>query len=173
MCVGVIALAALYKNQEGKAWLDRLILRLPLFGPLLFRLELARLTRTLGALMKSGLPVITAMEITQRVIQNSLIAEAMSDIRDSVHKGDNIADAVRTTGLFPPVVYHLIATGQMSGNIEDGLIDIAEMYDTEVETAVRTLTSLLEPIILLVMGGVVAFIVLAILLPIFEINQAL
>jgi general secretion pathway protein F len=173
LCAGVIAIAALYKNQEYKTKLDRLTLRLPLFGPLLFRLELARLTRTLGALLKSGLPVITAMEITQRVIQNSLIAQAMSDIKDSVQKGDNMADAVRTTGLFPPVVYHLIATGQMSGNIEDGLIEIAEMYDGEVQTAVRTLTSLLEPVILLVMGGVVAFIVMAILLPVFEINQAL
>jgi general secretion pathway protein F len=172
-CAGIIALAALHKNQEGKARLDRVILKVPLFGPLLFRLELARLTRTLGALMKSGLPIITAMEITQRVVQNTLIAQALSDIRDAVHKGENIADAVRTTGLFPPVVYHLIATGQMSGNIEDGLIEIAEMYDAEVQTSVRTLTSLLEPIILLVMGGVVAFIVMAILLPVFEINQAL
>ena len=173
LCAGVIALAALYKNQEYRTMLDRFTLRLPLFGPLLFRLELARLTRTLGALMKSGLPVMAAMDITQRVVQNSLIARALSDIKDSVQKGDNIADAVRTTGLFPPVVYHLIATGLMSGNFEDGLIEIAEMYDGEVQTAVRTLTSLLEPIILLVMGGVVAFIVMAILLPIFEINQAL
>jgi len=173
LCAGTIALAAFAKNSEGKARLDRVVLRLPLFGPLLFRLELARLTRTLGALMKSGLPVMTAMEIAQRVVQNSLIAQAMSDIRESVHKGDNIADAVRTTGIFPPVVYHLIATGQMSGNIEDSLIEIAEMYDAEVQASVRTLTSLLEPVILLVMGGVVAFIVLAILLPVFEINQAL
>jgi len=170
---GVIGIAALWKSPEGKVWVDRVVLKLPLFGPLLFRLELARLTRTLGALMKSGLPVMSAMEITQRVIQNSLIAEAMKTIRESVHKGENIAGAMRATGLFPPVVYHLIATGQMSGNIEDGLIDIAEMYDGEVEAAVRTLTSLLEPVILLVMGGIVTFIVLAILLPIFEINQAL
>jgi general secretion pathway protein F len=173
LCAGVIALVALYRSGAGKTWIDRVVLRLPLFGPLLFRLELARLTRTLGALMKSGLPVIPAMEITQRVIQNSLIAKAMDDIKEAVHQGDNIADAVRTTGLFPPVVYHLIATGQMSGNIEDGLIEIAEMYDAEVETAVRTLTSLLEPAILLLMGGIVAFIVLAILLPVFEINQTL
>ncbi|HSW02349.1 MAG TPA: type II secretion system F family protein [Sedimentisphaerales bacterium] len=172
-CAAVIGLAALRRNREGKAWLDRIVLKLPLFGPLLFRLELARLTRTLGTLMKSGLPVMAAMEITQRVIQNSLIAEAMKTIRESVHKGDNIAGAMKTTGLFPPVVYHLIATGQMSGNIEDGMIDIAEMYDGEVEASVRTLTSLLEPVILLVMGGIVTFIVLAILLPIFEINQAL
>ena len=173
LCAALVALAAFCKSSEGKAWLDRTVLRLPLFGPLLFRLELARLTRTLGALMKSGLPVITAMEITQRVIQNSLIAQALRAIRDSVQKGDNIAEAVRTTGLFPPVVYHLIATGQLSGNLEDSLLEIAEIYDAEVQTAVRTLTSLLEPVILLVMGGAVAFIVLAILLPVFEINQAL
>jgi len=172
-CAAVIGLATLRRNREGKAWLDHIVLKLPLFGPLLFRLELARLTRTLGTLMKSGLPVMAAMEITQRVIQNRLIAEAMKAIRESVQKGDNIAAAMKTTGLFPPVVYHLIATGQMSGNIEDGLIDIAEMYDGEVEVSVRTLTSLLEPVILLVMGGIVTFIVLAILLPIFEINQAL
>lgn len=173
LCAGTIAIAAFHKSGEGKARLDRVVLRLPLFGPLLFRLELARLTRTLGALMKSGLPVITAMEITERVIQNTLIAKAMREVRESVLKGDNVADAVRTTGMFPPVVYHLLATGQMSGNMEDGLIEIAEMYDAEVQTAVRTLTALLEPVILLIMGGVVAFIVLAILLPIFEINQAL
>jgi len=173
LCAGAIGSAALYRSREGRTRMDRVILRLPLFGPLLFRLELARLTRTLGALMKSGLPVITAMEITQRVIQNSLIARAMGEIKDSVQTGSNVAEAVRTTGLFPPVVYHLIATGQMSGNIEDGLIEIAEIYDAEVQTTVRTLTTLLEPIILLAMGGVVAFIVLAILLPVFEINQAL
>jgi len=172
-CAVIIGIVALYKSREGKVWVDRITLRLPLFGPLLFRLELARLTRTLGTLMKSGIPVITAMEITQRVIQNSLISDAMQAIKESVHKGESVADAVRITGLFPPVVYHLIATGQMSGNIEDGLIDIAEMYDAEVETTVRTLTSLLEPIILLMMGGIVGFIVLAILLPVFEINQAL
>lgn len=173
LCAVVVGGTALYKSREGKAWADRVCLRLPLFGPLLFRLELARLTRTLGCLMKSGIPVITAMEITQRVIQNSRVAGAMDAIKDSVQKGQSIADAVRTTGMFPPVVYHLIATGQMSGNIEDGLIDIARMYDEEVEASVRTLTSLLEPLILLAMGGIVAFIVLAILLPIFEINQAL
>jgi general secretion pathway protein F len=172
-CAAVIGLVAWYKSREGKIRADRVILRLPLFGPLLFRLELARLTRTLGTLMKSGIPVITAMEITQRVIQNTLIADAMKAIRESVQKGESVADAVRITGIFPPVVFHLLSTGQMSGNIEDGLIDIAEMYDTEVETTVRTLTSLLEPVILMVMGAVVGFIVLAILLPVFEINQAL
>jgi general secretion pathway protein F len=173
LCALVLGLVALSRSTAGKARLNRLVLRLPLFGPLLFRLELARLTRTLGALMQSGLPVLTAMEITERVVQNTLIAQALRDIREAVHKGDAIADAVRTTGLFPPVVYHLLATGQLSGTIEESLLEIATMYDGEVQSSVRTLTALLEPVILLVMGAVVAFIVLAILLPVFEINQAL
>ena len=113
------------------------------------------------------------MEISQRVSQNGVIAKAAKTIEESVQRGETIANAVRATGLFPPMVFHVIATGQMTGNVEDGLIDVAGMYDSEVETTVRTLTSLLEPLILLLMGGVVGFIVLAILLPIFEINQAL
>jgi type II secretory pathway component PulF len=170
---GVAGAVALSKTHDGRSWLDRIKLRLPLFGPLFFKLEVARLTRTLGTLMQSGIPVIAAMDISRRVSQNSVITKAAETIQELVHKGETIADAVKATGIFPPVIFHVIATGQMTGNIEDGLIDIAEMYDAEVETAVRTLTSLLEPLILLLMGGVVGFIVLAILLPIFEINQAL
>ncbi|MHC4519152.1 MAG: type II secretion system F family protein [Planctomycetota bacterium] len=170
---GIAGAIAFSRTHDGRMRMDRIQLRLPLFGPLFFKLEVARLTRTLGTLMKSGIPVIAAMEISRRVSQNHVVAEAVDTIKELIHKGETIADAVKATGMFPPVVFHLIATGQMTGNVEDGLIDIAEMYDTEVETTVRTLTSLLEPIILLLMGGVVGFIVLAILLPIFEINQAL
>jgi len=161
------------QTREGKLWTDRIKLRLPLFGSLLFRLEVARLTRTLAVLLKSGIPVIAAIEITQRVVQNHVVAAALETIRDLVRKGETMANAVKSTNMFPPVVFHLIATGQMTGNVEQGLTDIAEMYDAEVETTVKSLMSLLEPMILLVMGAVVGFIVLAILLPIFEINQAL
>lgn len=167
------ALMGLSRTQDGRLWMDRIRLGLPLFGPLFFRLEVARLTRTLGTLMKSGIPVIGAMEISQRISQNRLITEAVDRVKDGVHKGETIANAVRATGMFPPMVVHVIETGQMTGNVEDGLLNIAEMYDGEVETIVRTLTALLEPMILLLMGGVVGFIVLSILLPIFEINQAL
>ena len=173
VCGGIAGAVGFAKTHDGRARLDRLKLRLPLFGPLFFKLEVARLTRTLGTLMKSGIPVIAAMEISQRVSQNGVIAKAAKTIEESVQRGETIANAVRATGLFPPMVFHVIATGQMTGNVEDGLIDVAGMYDSEVETTVRTLTSLLEPLILLLMGGVVGFIVLAILLPIFEINQAL
>ncbi|MBN1509973.1 MAG: type II secretion system F family protein [Sedimentisphaerales bacterium] len=173
VCGSIAGAAVLCKTPDGRIRVDRIKLRLPLFGPLFFKLEVARLTRTLGTLMKSGIPVIAALDISRRVSQNHIVAEAVDAVRQMVHKGETIASAVRATGLFPPVVFHIMATGQMTGNVEDGLLDIAEMYDTEVETTVRTLTALLEPMILLLMGGIVGFIVLAILLPIFEINQAL
>jgi len=169
----VAALVGLARTQDGRRWMDRIKLRLPLFGPLFFKLEVARLTRTLGTLMNSGIPVITAMEISQKISQNHVMTEATEHIKEGVHRGETIANAVRATGLFPPVVFHVIQTGQMTGTVEDGLLNIAEMYDGEVEATVRTLTALLEPMILLLMGGVVGFIVLSILLPIFEINQAL
>ena len=170
---GIGSVVMLSKTPTGQAWLDRVKLRLPLFGPLFFKLEVARLTRTLGTLIKSGIPVITALDISRRICQNHIIAEATDAVKENVHEGQTIAEAVRDTGLFPPVVFHVMATGQMTGNVEDGLLDIAEMYDGEIETTVRTLTALLEPLILLVMGGVIGFIVMAVLLPIFEINQAL
>lgn len=172
-CVVAASLVSLARTQDGRRWMDRMRLRLPLFGPLFFKLEVARLTRTLGTLMNSGIPIITAMEISQRISQNHVMTEATEQIKDRVHRGETIADAVRATGLFPPVVFHVLHTGQMTGTVEDGLLNIAEMYDGEVEATVRTLTALLEPMILLLMGGVVGFIVLSILLPIFAINQAL
>ena len=169
----LFAVAAGYRTEEGRLFVDRSKLKLPLFGDLFLKLEIARLTRTLGTLLASGILILDALEITKGIVHNTFIARALSSVKDSVSKGDNIASSIRKTGLFPPVVFHIMATGQIGGNLEDGLIDIAEMYDREVEITTKTLTSLLEPTILLVMGLIVGFIVLAILLPIFEINQLL
>ena len=173
VCAAFFGIVAGYTTKNGRLFADRTKLKLPLFGKLFLKLEIARLTRTLGILLVSGIPILSALEIAKQVIQNSFIAGALDSVKDLVSKGDNIANAIRRTGLFPPIVYHIIATGQISGDIEGGLINIADMYDDEVELTTKTLTSLLEPVILLFMGAVVGFIVLAILLPIFEINQAL
>ncbi len=173
LIVALLGLRAACRTKEGREFADRWKLKLPLFGKLFLKLEIARLARTLGILLISGIPILSALEIAKQVIQNRVIAGAMDSVKDLVSKGDAIANAIRKTGLFPPIVYHIIATGQISGNVEDGLINIADMYDDEVELTTKTLTSLLEPVILLFMGAVVAFIVLAVLLPIFDINQVL
>jgi len=173
LCAALLGIIAGCRTKEGKLFADRWKLKLPLFGKLFFKSEIARLTRTLGILLISGIPILQALEIAKQVIQNSFIADTLESVKDWVGKGEAIANAIRKTGLFPPIVYHIIATGEISGNVEEGLINIADMYDGEVELATKTLTSLLEPVILLFMGAVVGFIVLAILLPIFDINQVL
>lgn len=170
ICAGCFAIGLWIRTKEGRMFADRSKLKLPLFGKLFLKLEISRLTRTLGALLASGVPILSALEVTKKVIQNSFIADALNSVKDLVSKGDNIANAIRKTGLFPPIVFHILATGQISGKIEDGLIDIAEMYDSEVERLSKTLVSLLEPVILLAMGVIIGFIVLAVLLPIFEID---
>ena len=172
-CLVLLAIPAVCRTKEGKLCADRWKLKLPLFGKLFLKAEIARLARTLGILLISGIPILQALEIAKQVIQNRVIANAMDSVKDLVGKGEAIASAIRKTGLFPPIVYHIIATGQISGNVEDGLINIADMYDNEVELTTKTLTSLLEPVILLFMGAIVGFIVLAVLLPIFDINQVL
>lgn len=169
-CLGI---GGWLRTKDGRLIADSFKLKLPLFGRLFLKLEIVRLTRTLGILLASGIPILRALEIAKGVIKNSFLAGALTAVKDSISKGDAIANAIRKTGLFPPIVFHVIATAQVSGNIEDGLINIADMYEDEVEGTAKMLTSLLEPAILVVMGAVVGFIVLAILLPIFEINQIL
>jgi general secretion pathway protein F len=170
---GIFAIGICYRTKEGKLFVDRFKLKLPLFGNLFLKLETARLARTLGALLAGGVLILNALKIVKVVIQNSFISASLNSVEDSVSKGETVANAMKKTGLFPPIVFHIIATAQVSGNVEDGFMSIADMYDGEVELTTKTLTSLLEPVILLVMGVIIGFIVLAVLLPIFEINQAL
>lgn len=167
------AVAAWTKTKEGRFLADRVKLKLPLFGKLFLKLEIARLSRTLAVLLSSGIPILSALEIVKGVIRNSSIVSALDSVKDLVSKGDDIAGSVRKTGLFPPIVVHVLGTCQMSGNVEDGLFDIADMYDSEVELTAKTLTTLLEPAVLILTGAIIGFIVLAVLLPIFEINQML
>lgn len=171
VCAVFFAIAAGCKTRQSRLFLDRFKLKLPLFGKLFLKLEIARLTRTLGTLLISGVPILDALETAKAVVQNHFIAGAIDSVRNLVSRGDNIANAIRKTGLFPPIVFHVISAGQISGDVESGLMSIADMYDGEVEMTAKTLVSLLEPSILLIMGAVVGFIVLAILLPIFEISN--
>ncbi|MCK4752867.1 MAG: type II secretion system F family protein, partial [Planctomycetes bacterium] len=172
VCAGFCGIRFWLRTKEGRLFVDRWKLKLPVFGRLFLKLEIARLTRTLGVLLTSGIPVLRALGSAKEVVKNSFIADALDSVKDLVSRGDNIAIAIRKTGLFPPIVFHIIATGQISGSIEAALIDIADMYDGEVDKDAKTLVSLLEPAILIIMGAIIGFIVMAVLLPIFEINQA-
>jgi len=173
LCVLLLLVRTYLQNESGRCKWDRLKLKLPLFGGFFTKIEAARLSRTLGILIGSGIPVLKALDIVIDIIQNRYMANALRDAQTEVERGTGIAQAIRNTKLFSPIMYHMIATGEISGDIENSLTDIADTYDTEIENTTRSLTSLLEPVILLLMGTIIGFMVLAILLPIFEINQSL
>ena len=161
------------RTPAGRSLWDRAALRLPLFGDLVLKIAVARFARTLGVLLGSGVSILDALDIVKRVVGNSVLAGALEQVKESVRHGGSIADPLRRSGVFPPVVYHMVAVGENSGSVEDALLNVADAYENEVETSVGTLASFLEPLMIPIMGGVVGFIVLAILLPIFEINQAI
>jgi general secretion pathway protein F len=172
----VLAVAAYYlrrylKTPEGKAWLDERVLRLPVFGSLIRMIAVSRFTRTLGTLLNSGVPTLTALDIVRSVVGNTVLADAISKARENVREGESIADPLRRSGLFPPMVVQMVSVGEKSGELEKMLLKIADSFDRTVETRLTALMSLLEPVIILVMGLVVGFIVIAIMLPILQMSS--
>jgi len=161
------------RTSAGRKLWDRFKLRCPLLGQIVRKVAVSRFCRTLGALLNSGVTIVEALTLAERVAGNTVIARAAADARDRVSHGDTIANSLRNSGVFPPVVVNMIAAGEQSGTVEDGLARLADLLDNDVEAKLNTFTSLLEPIMILVLGALVGFIVLAMLLPIFDINQAI
>jgi general secretion pathway protein F len=158
-------------TENGRDRFDRLSLKLPLFGPIVQNAAIARFSGSLGVLLTGGVELIEALKITEKAIGNTAIAGAIGDAIVNITEGEAIADPLRKSGLFPPVVTQMIAAGERSGSLDQMLDKITESYDFEVESSLTALTSLVEPLLILVMGAVVGFIVMAILLPIFELSQ--
>ena len=167
---GVYYVRRYIATPAGKAWLDARLLRLPVFGGLVRMIAISRFTRTLGTLLQSGVPTLTALDIVKSVVGNTVLADAIHKARENVREGEPIADPLRRSGLFPPVVVQMVAVGEKSGELEKMLLKISDSFDRTVETRITALMSLLEPVIILVMGLVVGFIVVAILLPILQMS---
>ncbi|MEM9863973.1 MAG: type II secretion system inner membrane protein GspF [Myxococcota bacterium] len=168
---GVYAFVRWRSTEEGRAKWDRWILGLPLFGPLLLRVAVARFSRTLGTLLSSGVPVLQAMEITRNVLGNKELMEVIDDARASVREGDGLSKPLKSSGKFPPMVTHMIAIGERTGQLEAMLDNVADAYDQQVEVQVQAMSSVLEPLIIVIMGGIVGGIAAAILSPLLQIND--
>jgi len=147
------------------------VLAIPYVGKLLKKVALARFSRTLSTLLTSGIPLLQSLDIVKNVVSNTLLSTAIEDARASIREGQSIAPPLKKSGLFPSMLIHMIAVGEKSGELEQMLSRAADAYDNEVRSSVLAITSILEPVMILVGGAVVLFIVLAILLPIFELNQ--
>ena len=169
----VLGLRQYVKTDAGEKRWDWLRLNAPVFGELSSKLSVSRFARTLGTLIQGGLPMMPALDIVKRVVQNVILEDAVDEAKRAVRRGQDLATPLRESGLFPPMVVHMVALGERSGQLEKMLLRVADAYEEETQIKIDTLMTLLEPAIIVVMGLFVAFLVLAILLPIFDMSQGL
>jgi len=169
--LGIAWSMAWIATPEGRVAKDGFILRTPIFGPLVRMLAVSRFARTLATLLKSGVPLLKAMEIVRNVLDNGKLEKVIETAANSIREGESIAGPLKRSGDFPPIVTHMIAVGERSGQLEQMLENVARAYDTQVDTRVQALTSLLEPLMIVVMGGGVGFIAFAMLMPLIQMNE--
>jgi type IV pilus assembly protein PilC len=169
----VIALVVYLRTEFGGRQWDWLKLKLPVFGPLFQKVALSRFSRTFATLIRSGVPILGALEIVAGTAGNRIVADAVDNARESVRQGESLAPPLAESPVFPPMVTRMIAIGERSGALEQLLSKISQFYDEQVEATIESLTSLIEPIMILVMGVIVGSIVLSVFLPIFKLQQIL
>ena len=164
----VVALKQFRRTEKGTHITDMILLKLPIFGVLLNKVAVAKFTRTLGTLVSSGVPILDGLEITAKTSGNKVIEYAIMEVRKQVTGGKTLADPLTKAKVFPPMVTHMISVGESTGALDTMLNKIADFYDDEVDAAVNALTSMMEPMLMVFLGGSVGFIVIAMYLPIFK-----
>jgi general secretion pathway protein F len=159
------------KQEEGKFRWDRFKLRWVAIGDLIKKVEVARFSRTLGTLLQSGVSILPALNLVKEISQNRAISRSIAYIHDRMREGKRISRSLEETNIFPPLAIHMIGVGEETGKLDEMLIKVAETYEENVQSSMKRFVSLLEPMIILFMGGVVGFIVISMLLAIFSINE--
>jgi type IV pilus assembly protein PilC len=167
--VGIfIAFKRFYKTEKGTLIVDDLILKSPVFGPLLKKVAVAKFTRTMSTMMSSGVPILDGLAIVSKTSGNKIIENSLMKVRKGISEGKTIAEPLLETGIFPPMVVQMIAVGEATGALDTMLSKIADFYDDEVDAAVDAMTALLEPFMMVFLGGVVGGMIIAMYLPIFK-----
>lgn len=172
-CLALCVIGGFFLNRYiqtpvGKKQYDLLKLNIPVFGLLNKKVAISRFCRTLGTLLSSGVPIMQALEIVGKASGNEIIAMTVTKIRESIREGESIASPLGASGMFPPMVTQMVAVGEETGNLDAMLSKISDFYDTEVEYLLASLTSMLEPIMIVGMGGIVGFIVISVFLPLYQ-----
>jgi type II secretory pathway component PulF len=170
MALAWVLLQAYRRTEAGAYQLDRLTLQLAMMGKIWRKVVVARFARALGTLVAGGVPILEALRIAGQAASNRVFIRAATELEERVKGGETISAAMRATGQFPPVLIHMTAVGEETGDLSRVLLRVAETLDNESEIAMKRLTTLIEPVIVVVMGGFVGFVVLSILLPIFQAN---
>ena len=172
--VGIVAIAKVaIQTPTGRRVVDQGMLSMPLFGSLVERLLISRFARTLGTLIASGVPILNALETVRATVTNVVIDEALQDVEQSLKVGESLARPMELSGVFPPLVTRMVALGEETGQLDHLLMQVADSYDEEVEVQLSGLTQLLEPLLIVMVGGVVGFIVIAMFLPLMSLTKLL
>jgi general secretion pathway protein F len=170
--IGLVQLFRRWKvTPSGRATVDRLLLKMWVVGPLARQIAITRFAKTLSTMLASGVPLLRALEIVKSILGNTVLQKVIEDAKVSIQEGESIAAPLKRSGEFPPIVTHMIAIGERSGQLEQMLEEVAHAYDLEIDLKMSRLTTLLEPVMILIMGGSVAFVVFSILMPIMEMNE--
>jgi len=170
--VGIYFIFLNWKNTpSGSRQWDAISLKLPLFGPMIRMVAVSRFTRTLATLLTGGVPMLQALDIVKNVVNNAILADAIDDARSNITEGENIATPLKRSGQFPPIVIHMVSIGEKTGDLENMLIQVSDAYDFQVKNKVDGLTNIMGPVVIVVMGIVIAIIVFAIMVPMFEMQN--
>lgn len=171
--MSIFIIKKVYRTEQGRKQIDKLLLVVPIVGPLLRRVAVAKFTRTLGTMLQSGVPILEALTVVGKTAGNKVIEEAVFRTADAIQEGRAIAEPLEATGVFPGMVVQMINVGESTGALDTMLGKIADFYDEEVDQAVENLTAAIEPLMMCVLGGIIGGLVVAMYLPIFTMGQAI
>jgi len=170
--IGVVtAIKLYYKTPEGHMKIDALLLRMPVIGDLLRKVAVARFSQNMALLLSSGVPILDGLAITGKTAGNKVVEKAIMESRVSISKGNTVAEPLRESKIFPPLVCQMVAVGESTGGLEGMLRKVAELYEEEVDDAVSNLTAMMEPAIMVVLGVILGGLVVAMYLPIFQMGS--
>ncbi len=164
--VALFLLIKLIRSQEGQRWWDRLKLEIPVFGSLLLQLTISRFCRVMGTLLLSGVPILQILELVSETVGNVVIADHIRNIKKSVNEGKGMLEPMRSSGIFPPVVIQMVAAGEETGRLDHLLLHVADYYDSQIDYAIKNLISLIEPLLIVIIGSAVVFMALGTFLPV-------
>ncbi|MBN2317435.1 MAG: type II secretion system F family protein [Acidobacteria bacterium] len=170
---GAIAFVKFYKTEKGRHIVDRSLLKCPVLGDILRKIGVARFTRTLATLLTSGVPILEGLDITARTAGNAVLEDTIHTLRQRIEEGGNMAEPMRQSGFFPPMVTQMVSVGESTGEMDSMLVKVADFYEEEVDVVVANLLTILEPILMVFLGVVVGGIVVAMYLPLFKLIQVL
>ncbi|MAB90519.1 MAG: type II secretion system protein GspF [Planctomycetes bacterium] len=171
MFLAWLFIRALKSSEQGLLRYDRARMRLPIVGDLLRKTSIARFANTMATLLQSGIPVLESLKIVQRVVNNAVLAKTIGEVHDAILEGSDIATPLQESGVFPPLVGYMIATGEQSGQLEELLETVSDAYDEEIDMSISKLISVLEPVIIIILAGVVLFVVAAIMIPLIQMGS--